>query len=420
MLKTRTTLHNLEPSQNRLAAPRRVTFTTFDSREFVGGPNSWLRRLVPRLRNAGWEVRVLFFIERGPAEQCPCYQTLAAQGVQCQAFPSTGPMFGQVRWLLQRLAEAPPSVLVVNLASAGYLASRWVRRAGIQSIGILHSDDDFYRKVQQEFVLGPPGNRVSELVCVSDYLESAVQRAGAELPVHRIPYGVPVPEESARPPDGRLRLIYVGRLVEEQKRIVAVTRALCRVTREVPGTEAVIYGNGPDRALVLRCLDEEEAGERVRLGGQVDNAEIQQRMLDAHLLVLLSDYEGLPIAMLEAMACGVVPVTLRIRSGVGQLIEPGETGLLVEDREDDFVEAVRSVARRPDRWAAMSQAARRRIEADYSDAHNARQWAQLLDAQLDAAPTRLRVVSSLQRGIKTLDFLNAAVTESNDRFENRR
>lgn len=79
--------------------PRRMkaSFTTFDAPDFVGGPNSWLRRVVPRLRDAGWSVDVLFYVERGPAENCPCYRALRDLGIPCEAMASHEPMFEQVR-----------------------------------------------------------------------------------------------------------------------------------------------------------------------------------------------------------------------------------------------------------------------------------------------------------------------------------
>ena len=49
----------------------------------------------------------------------------------------------------------------------------------------------------------------------------------------------------------------MGRLAEEAKRISEVTRALCRAVREVPGTEAKIYGDGPERLVVEQILREE-------------------------------------------------------------------------------------------------------------------------------------------------------------------
>lgn len=395
----------------------KVTFTTFDAPDFVGGPNSWLRRVVPRLRDAGWTVEVLFYVERGPAEACPCYRALTGIGIPCRSMSSHEPMFEQVRWLLRELAESPPAAFVVNLGSAGYLATRWIKRAGIPCIGILHSDDALYRRVYEDFVIGPRGNCLSDVVCVSDFLLESAARASTSSGLHLIPYGVPVPDRDVAPGRDKLRLIYVGRLVEEQKRISSVTKALCRAVREVPGTEAVIYGSGPDRAEAERCLEAERVGDAVRLGGQVDNAAIQDIMLQADILVLLSEYEGLPIALLEAMACGLVPVCRRIRSGVAQLIEHGTTGLLVDDPEDEFVDAIRTLAGDPELRSRLSNAARRTIAEHYSDALNAQRWVDLLSAGASSPPNHESVASGLNRGIRALEFLERTVTTSNERTQ---
>jgi glycosyltransferase involved in cell wall biosynthesis len=213
-----------------------------------------------------------------------------------------------------------------------------------------------------------------------------------------------------------LRLIYVGRLVEEQKQILSVTRALCRVVRELQGTEAIIYGNGPDRERVRRCLEEEKVGDRVRLGGQIDNADIQRVMLEAGVLVLLSDYEGLPIALLEAMACGLIPVCLRVRSGVGQLIEQGRTGFLVDDRGDDFVATIRAIASNAELRSRVSCGARERIVAEYSNEANASRWAALLTDKSSRSPEPELAVRALLRGVRSLEFLDRTVSESNARM----
>jgi glycosyltransferase involved in cell wall biosynthesis len=391
----------------------RVSFSTFDAPDFVGGPNSWLRRVVPFLQQAGWLVDVYFVIERGPPEACPCYRALTDLGVRCKAMPSSAPAFAQVRWLVQELAASPPSVFVVNLSGVGYLATRWVARAGIPTIGIMHSDDAFYEKIFADFVVGAAGHCLSDLVCVSEFLYRGAAVAQTATTVHLIPYGVPIPARTADVSTGALRLIYVGRLVEEQKQILSVTRALCRVVREVQGTEAVIYGNGPDRERVGRCLEEEQVGERVRLGGQIDNADIQRVMAEASVLVLLSDYEGLPIALLEAMACGLIPVCLRIRSGVGQLIEQGKTGFLVDDRGDDFVATIRAIASDAALRSRVSAAARERIVAEYSDEANAARWTALLGARGRQSPQPEASVRALLRGVRSLEFLDRTVSWNN-------
>jgi colanic acid/amylovoran biosynthesis glycosyltransferase len=322
-------------------------------------------------------------------------------------------MFAQVQWLLQELAESPPSVFVINLSGVGYLATRWIARAGIPTIGIMHSDDAFYDRILADFVVAPAGNCLSDLVCVSEFLYRAAAMAHTGTAVHLIPYGVPIPLQTADVSTAPLRLIYVGRLVEEQKQILSVTRALCRVVREVPETEAVIYGNGPDRERVRRCLEQENVGERVRLGGQVDNADIQGVMLDASVLVLLSDYEGLPIALLEGMACGLIPVCLRIRSGVGQVIEQGKTGFLVDDRGDAFVAAIRAIAANAELRSHISRAARERIIAEYSVAANASRWTGLLEDRSSQLPQPEASIRTLLRGVRSLEFLDKTVSRHN-------
>src|SRR6266571_3140301 len=120
-------------------------------------------------------------------------------------------------------------------------------------LGICHvgADHFLYPGFLDEFVLGRAAYQVSAFVCMSKYLEQDVLKRRPEgILVRRIPCGVSIPEDVAKKPNGRLRLAYVGRLAEEAKRISEVTRALCRAVREVPGTEAFIYGDGEDRSAV--------------------------------------------------------------------------------------------------------------------------------------------------------------------------
>src|ERR1041384_7433718 len=126
---------------------------------------------------------------------------------------------------------------------------------GIPTVGILHSDDQHHHALQDEFVFGAPDFRLSHLVCVSKSLEDQVlKRRAAATQVSRIGYGVPIPQQRVKRRSSVLRLPYVGRLTEEQKRISPVCRALCRVVSEIPGTEAAVYGDGPDRTSVEAIL----------------------------------------------------------------------------------------------------------------------------------------------------------------------
>jgi colanic acid/amylovoran biosynthesis glycosyltransferase len=354
-----------------------VSFCAYDSPDTLGGPVTWLQRLFPGLRSHGIEPRCLF-LTWGDTNTGPTMTALRAQGFDCPATPCHEHTNDRLRWVLSCLRERPPDVFVPNLVPPAFFAGRWVRAAGIPTVGILHSSDNFYRGLQEAFVFGRREFCLSALVAVSQDLEQkALARQPRHTLVRRIPCGAPLASSTVRRRCSALRLAYVGRLVEEQKQISQVTRAFCRVVREVADAEATIYGDGPDRSAVERILASEGLGLPVRLAGRVDTTQIQERLLDCDVIVLLSDYEGLPIAVMEGMACGCVPVCLRIRSGIPELVEDEVTGLLVNDRGDSFVNAIRRLRNEPGLWERLSKAARAKIENGYSTQTCAKQWAEL-------------------------------------------
>src|SRR5262249_21323066 len=215
--------------------------------------------------------------------------------------------------------------------------------------------------------------------CVSQFLEREVRlKSPHGMLIRHIPCSVPMPRRTAQCPTGPLRLLYVGRLTEEQKQISALTQAMCRAVREIPGIEGVIIGDGTGRPAVEQILREQSLGSAVRLVGRLDSEQIQEVMLQAHAIVLLSDYEGLPVAVMEAMACGLVPVCLRIPSGIPELVEDGVTGLLVSDRADNFISAIRRLRTEAGLWERLSCSARKRIENGYSLENGVDRWMELI------------------------------------------
>lgn len=376
----------------------KVTFCTYDKPGCVGGPFSWLQRLLPTLLEHGIEARCLIFLHHG--DTGPTLEALRAKGIACDSILCHERTEDRVRWVLERLQENPPNVFVPNLPVAAYFAGAWVRTAGIPTLGILHSDDPFYRALQDEFVSGAKKFQLSGLACVSRELETQViSRRPQTSRVWRIPYGVTVPSGRVERAAGALRLFYVGRLAEEQKRISDLTRALCRATREVPGTTATLYGDGPDKKAVEIIVATEGTGLPVRLGGLVPSECIQKKLMECDVLVLLSDYEGLPIALMEAMACGCVPVCLRMRSGIPELVEDGVSGLLVDDRGDSFVAAIRRLCDEPGLWQRLSLGAKARIQEEFSDTVCNGKWVAMLHELGDGAVQTRPIVVPRRLGL---------------------
>jgi glycosyltransferase involved in cell wall biosynthesis len=298
----------------------------------------------------------------------------------------------RVRWILERLADDPPDVFVCSaVIPAAYYAGRWLREAGIPTVGICHGGGMYhlYPGLLDQFVFGEAAYQVSAFVCVSKPLEQVVlERRPKGILVRSIPYGVSISESAAKKPNGRLRLAYVGRLIEQQKRISEVTLGLCRAVREVPGTEALIYGDGPARSVVEQILREEGDGLPVQLVGFVENDQISKELLKCHAVVLLSDHEGLPLALLEGMACGVVPIALRGAPGATEFVVDDVTGLLASDRGDGFVAVVRRLREDPALWERLARSGRAHVETEYSDETCAARWQELLEELVNSRPPR--------------------------------
>jgi glycosyltransferase involved in cell wall biosynthesis len=279
------------------------------------------------------------------------------------------------------IEESRPDVYVPNCILPAYYAAASARGVGVHTVGVLHSDDPFYWGVVDEFLNGSPGRRVSAMVAVSQFLYNAVEDSAKARNVHlrRIGCGVPVPGDIATEPQDVFRLVYTGRLVEEQKCISKVTHALCSALAKDPKLEAWIVGEGGARAELHRIIDGSGIDpQRIRLLGRVDVSGIYSILRQCHAFVLLSDYEGLPVSMLEAMAAGVVPICLDMRSGIREVISPGRNGMIVKDRGDDFRAAVDALSTDTALWSRLSAGARATIEQRFSEEACATSWIELL------------------------------------------
>ncbi len=378
-----------------------VTFCVYDKPDIVGGPYSWIKWLLPALSKRGIDVRCFVLLHTG--EKGPVSRALEENGLECTFTTAHHYTEDRVRWILQQFRNRPSDVFVPNEVPAAYHAVRWIRKTGAPTVGIIHTDGAETDAFIQLFIKGPRESALSSVVCVSQALEGKVRAVHpGSTSVHRIPYGAQVPSEFASFKTDSFSIVYAGRLAEEQKQVSALAEAFCRAAFEVPDVTASIYGDGPRRAEMLDIL-ERRGGGRVSWGGRLESDHMQSRLAGHQAVVLLSDYEGLPIVLLEAMSCGLVPICLYNESGIPELVTDGETGLIVHDRGDAFVEAVRRL--RSDRrlWERLSLNARLKIEAHYSHGATTDHWVSLLTQAADGAPTR--VEQRVPRSIRLADPL---------------
>ena len=117
------------------------------------------------------------------------------------------------------------------------------------------------------------------------------------------------------------KVVYVGRLIKNKG-----VADLLLATKELPGQEVLIVGDGPDRGRLEKLAQ----GMRVVFAGQVAPSSVIDYLQQARVLVLPSQLgDGLPNVILEAMACGV-PVVATRTAGIPDVVRHEQTGFLFE------------------------------------------------------------------------------------------
>lgn len=136
------------------------------------------------------------------------------------------------------------------------------------------------------------------------------------------------------------KIVSVARLWLYQKRQDILLRAFKEFTKKHKNYELVLYGDGPDYSKIQSLIQELGISDKVSLAGAKDN--IIERIKDAELFVLSSDFEGIPNALIEAMAVGLPVVSTRCSPGGAEfLITHKINGLLVE--RDNYKELAKAM-----------------------------------------------------------------------------
>ena len=166
-------------------------------------------------------------------------------------------------------------------------------------------------------------------------------------------------------------LVSVGRLTAQKNQALMI-RAFARIAGETEDN-LLLYGAGELREELQRLIDSLGLTERVKLMGL--SADVANTIKDAKGFVLSSDFEGVPNALLEAMALGLPVVSTDCQGGgPAMVIENSVNGLLVpRGDEKALAAAMLRLLRDPEEAERMGRAARRTAESFRPDAVFA-QW----------------------------------------------
>lgn len=222
-----------------------------------------------------------------------------------------------------------PAVIIPNGETAPYATCALLSHhaKNLRIIGFAHADEDkyydwlsYYEPIIHKFVA------VSTEIALN--LQQLIPHRKEDILVK--PYAVGVAPElnhqySLKP--NPLKLLFAGRLIERQKRVSDLVRLVKLLLNDNVNFQLNIVGDGPDKGKFEDSIQTLglEAKRRVSFMGNVSPTRISSIWQSADICILVSEFEGTSVSMLEAMAAGCVPVVTRV-SGTKRVIQFGVNG----------------------------------------------------------------------------------------------
>ena len=192
------------------------------------------------------------------------------------------------------------------------------------------------------------------------------------------------PERRPHAPDREIVIGMIGRFHPVKAHEVFL-EAMAHLRSRQPRASAVIVGSGQRRAELEALSQELGLDAVVRFRGPVSHEDIPALLAGFDLFVLSSDWEGLPMVLIEAAAAGL-PIVATDVGGVGEVVHDGVTGYLVPPREPrKLADALARMIEEPDRRLEMGRRARARAESQFDIRRLAKQTADLYREVLERA-----------------------------------
>jgi glycosyltransferase involved in cell wall biosynthesis len=151
-------------------------------------------------------------------------------------------------------------------------------------------------------------------------------------------------------------IVNVGRLVSQKNQKMLIN-AFSEIANEIEEYKLVIYGEGNLRKELENQILQLKMKDRILLSGNV--VDLYERIKKASVFVLSSDFEGMPNALIEAMAIGLPCISTDCPcGGPKSLIKNGENGLLFEvGNKNQLINAIEYMINNPDKAKQMSEKA---------------------------------------------------------------
>ncbi len=361
----------------------------------MGGSTTFLVNFAGELVRRGIPVEVLSFERENP--MAPDFQK---QNIFLTCLDQHRMIFeDRLQMILERLAGFQPTVVVSTLGAVSFEVLRYLPN-GVFRVGMGQSDDPLVYDMMRHYT---PWMDLTGVVSLAMKQRAEAMPEFARVPVARLPYGVPMcldGELPVRNPNRPLRILYLGRLGREQKRVHLFPKILSQLCASGVPFHWTIAGEGGERGFLEANLTPSTPEQTVSFAGAVCYADVPTLLRTHDVFLLASDYEGLPLSLLEAMGYGLVPVVSDLKSGIPEVVDSHNGILVPADDVAGYARAIIWLHGHRDELAAKSTAARERVKIDFSVAAMTDRWLAAFPAPVPSAAWsgRRRITGPLTAG----------------------
>jgi len=322
--------------EEKLPKAKEIIFT--NTAWGVSGVNTFTETLIQGLIDYGYDAYLLFTTNH--------HRDLDESLMPKVPYKFLGTDYGDIYniWakLQSYLEERSPCLFVPNFDYvASSISPKLSDKIGV--LGILHSDH--MEHYEHAYRLGRYWNNI---VCVSSTIQENLLKLNNSFQdkTSIINYGVKqhyLVNLETKKSDDILKIIYIGRIEQFQKRIFDYVEIIEELDKVAKGSYKFYFvGDGVDLEEFRNKLN--GYGDSVEILGRCTKDVIYDLLVECQVFSLVSDFEGLPLSILEAVSCLCVPVVTDIESGIGEFFNDKEN-CLVSPRRDTkaYVENILSL-----------------------------------------------------------------------------
>ena len=216
--------------------------------------------------------------------------------------------------------------------------------------------------------------QTSAIVFVNDYLKNELNsRVKTELEQVVIPSGVNTSIFKSNQNKSKIGFVYSGRLTNRIKNVNEIILAFINIAKEYSHTYFNIIGSGEESENILNLIKKHKLESIINIVSPLKGDKYKEFLAQHNFILLMSDSEGTPGAIMDGMSCGLIPV-VNYYVGIERLVINNKTGIIFDKENNQLIDVLKDVIHDVEFKELLSDNAVEHIKKYFSLDYCVNQW----------------------------------------------